>query len=137
MICNGKSILNTDLNITLDNSFDEDDATILIRLLAWHIKFEKCKTEELMPIAWHCKRWCNIFIKNQTYFYWGVVKVCVCSIKHGGIETFCLLSYWYILSSTHIKILNYIKSLCIIFLLHWFKYFDQKNQTLYAKVFTL
>ena len=33
------------------------------RLLAWHIKFEKRKTlkkkisEELMPIAWHSKRW--------------------------------------------------------------------------------
>ena len=39
-------ILNIDLNnITLDNNFDEDDpdTIILIRLLAWHIKFEKCK----------------------------------------------------------------------------------------------
>ena len=58
-------ILNIDLNIIdLDNNFDEDDhdTIILIRLLAWHIKFEKRKalkksiTEELMPLAWHPKR---------------------------------------------------------------------------------
>ena len=44
--CNGKGILNIDLNnINLDNNFDEDDpdAIILIRLLAWHTKFEKHK----------------------------------------------------------------------------------------------
>ena len=39
-------IHNIDLNnINLDNNFDEDepDSIILIRLLAWHIKLEKCK----------------------------------------------------------------------------------------------
>ena len=39
-------ILNLDLNnISLDYNFDEDypDTIILIRLLAWHIKFEKRK----------------------------------------------------------------------------------------------
>ena len=39
-------ILNIDLNnINLDNNFDEDDpdTIILIRLLAWHFKFEKHK----------------------------------------------------------------------------------------------
>ena len=54
-------------NINLDNNFDEDDpdAIILIRLLAWHIRFEKRKvlekkiSEELISIAWHPKRWCN------------------------------------------------------------------------------
>ena len=58
-------ILSVNLNINLDRNFDEDDsdAIILIRLLAWHIKFEKCKAlkkkiiKELMPIAWHPKRW--------------------------------------------------------------------------------
>ena len=58
--CNEMSILNIDLNnMNLDNNFDEDDpdTILLIRLLAWHIKFEKCKelklkiNEELMPIA--------------------------------------------------------------------------------------
>ena len=46
-------ILNIDINnINLDDNFDEDDPDpiILIRLLAWHIKFEIC---ELMPVAWH------------------------------------------------------------------------------------
>ena len=51
-------------NINLDNNFDEDNADpiILIRLLAWDIKFEKCKTlkkdlnEELMLVAWHPER---------------------------------------------------------------------------------
>ena len=47
-------------NINLDNTnYEEDDpdTIILIRLLAWHIKFEKCKdvkkmiSEELMPVA--------------------------------------------------------------------------------------
>ena len=42
--CNGMGILNIDLNnINLDNNFDEDDTIILIRLLAWHIEFEKLK----------------------------------------------------------------------------------------------
>ena len=39
-------ILNIDLNtINLDNNFDEDDpdTIILIRLLAWYIKFKKNK----------------------------------------------------------------------------------------------
>ena len=40
------SIFNIDLdNINLDNTFDEDDpdTIILVRLWAWHIKFEKRK----------------------------------------------------------------------------------------------
>ena len=56
----------------LDNNFDEDDPdTIILRLLAWHIKFEKCKalkkkvSEELMPIAWHPKRWWNFCISED------------------------------------------------------------------------
>ena len=39
-------ILNIDLNnINLDNNFDEEhpDTIILVRLLAWHIRFEKRK----------------------------------------------------------------------------------------------
>ena len=64
--CNEMGILNIDLNnINLDNNFDEDDpdTIIFIRLLAWHVKFEKRKAlkkelnEELMPVAWHTKRW--------------------------------------------------------------------------------
>ena len=56
----------------LDNNFDEDDPdTIILRLLAWHIKFEKCKalkkkvSEELMPIAWHPKRWWHFCISED------------------------------------------------------------------------
>ena len=44
--CNGMAILYIDLNkINLDNDFDKDDldTIILIRLLALHVKFEKCK----------------------------------------------------------------------------------------------
>ena len=47
--CNEMGILNTDLNnINLDNNFDEDDPDtfFLIRLVAWHIKFEKRKALE-------------------------------------------------------------------------------------------
>ena len=53
-------ILNIDLNnISLDNSFDEDDlgAIILIRILACYIKFKKRKelikilSEELKSVA--------------------------------------------------------------------------------------
>ena len=63
--CHEMGILNIDLNnINLDNKFDEDDPDILIliRLLAWHIKFEKCKglkkelSEKLMPVAWDPSR---------------------------------------------------------------------------------
>ena len=42
--CNKMGILDIDLNnINLDNNFDEDDADtiLLVRLLAWLIKFEK------------------------------------------------------------------------------------------------
>ena len=64
--CIEMDILNKYLNnINLDNNFDEDDpdTMILIRFLAWHIKFEKRKalkkmiSEELMQIAWHPKKW--------------------------------------------------------------------------------
>ena len=67
-------ILKIDLNnINLDNNFDEDDpdAIILIRLLAWHIKFKKRKalkkiiSEELMLIACHPKRWLNFYISED------------------------------------------------------------------------
>ena len=52
-------------NINLDNSFYEDDpdTIILVRLLALHRKFKKRKalkkSEELMPLSWHSKRWWN------------------------------------------------------------------------------
>ena len=45
--CNGIGTLNIDLNnINLDNNFDEDDpdTIILVRLLAWPIKFEKTQS---------------------------------------------------------------------------------------------
>ena len=53
---NKMGIDNTDLNDTnLYNNFDEDDSDtiILIRLLTWHIKFEKRKKKikKLMPVA--------------------------------------------------------------------------------------
>ena len=59
--CNEMGIFSIDLNnINHDNNFDDDDpdTVILIRLLAWHIKFKKRKalkeiSEELIPIAWH------------------------------------------------------------------------------------
>ena len=44
--CNEMNILNIDLNnITYDNNFDEEDpdTIIHIKLLVWHIKFEKYK----------------------------------------------------------------------------------------------
>ena len=68
---NEMDILNIDLNIiNLDNNFAEDDPdnAILIRLLTWHIKFEKRKEikkhtskkfrkrEELIAIVWYSKR---------------------------------------------------------------------------------
>ena len=58
--CNGMGILRIDLNnINFDKKFCEDDSDtiILIRLLAWQIKFAKRKelnrkiSEELIPIA--------------------------------------------------------------------------------------
>ena len=58
--CNGMGILNIDLNkINVDDNFDQDDSdiTILVILLAWHIKFAKRKelkkqlTKKIMPIA--------------------------------------------------------------------------------------
>ena len=60
--CNETGILNIDLNnISLDNNFHkyDPDTVILVRLLAWRIKFRKDKAlkkelnEELIPVAWH------------------------------------------------------------------------------------
>ena len=71
---NEMGILNIDLNnINLDNNFDEDDpdTSILIRLLAWHIKFEKRKAlkkelnEELIPEVWHPNRWWNFCVPED------------------------------------------------------------------------
>ena len=67
-------ILNIDLNnINLDNNFDEHnpDTVILMGLLNWNIKFEKCNelkkmiSEELMLIEWHPKRWLNFCISED------------------------------------------------------------------------
>ena len=72
--CNEMGILNTDINNTsLDNYFDEGDLDniILIRILAWHIKFKKRKplkktlNEELMPIVWHPNRWWNFSVPED------------------------------------------------------------------------
>ena len=65
------SILNIDLkNVNCDDTdYDEDDpdTIIYVRLLAWHIKFEKSKelkkelSERLLLVAWYPNRlwdWC-------------------------------------------------------------------------------
>ena len=72
----------------------------MIRLSAWHIKFEKRKAlwkelnEQLMLIAWHPRR-CWIFCmsedkekKNRTNFYWVMLLVHQCSVEFRSIETF-------------------------------------------------
>ena len=73
--CNQMGILSVNLNnINLDDTNyqeDDSDTIVLIRLLAWHIKSEKRKalkkkiSEELMPIAWHPKRWYNFCISED------------------------------------------------------------------------
>ena len=65
--CNEMGILNIDLNNIShdDTNYNEDDpeTIIHIRLLAWHIKFEKRKTlkkglkEELVLVTWHPREW--------------------------------------------------------------------------------
>ena len=71
------------ININLDNNFDEDypDTIFLVRLLAWHIKVEKCKSltkkkrKELMLISWHPRKYGRIFTcqkikkRNRIIFY--------------------------------------------------------------------
>ena len=63
-------ILNTDLNnINLDDTdYDEDDpeTIIYIRLLAWHIKYEKRKTlKKQLNEECHPKRWWNFCISED------------------------------------------------------------------------
>ena len=60
-IYNEMGILDIDLNnIDLDNDFDEDNpgSIVYVRLLAWHIKFDKRKglKKELISVAWHPNR---------------------------------------------------------------------------------
>ena len=44
---------------------------IYVRVLAWHIKFEKHKAfkkelnEELMPVAWHPNRWWDWWVSED------------------------------------------------------------------------
>ena len=61
-------------NINLDDTnYDEDDpeTIIHIRLLAWHIKFDKRKAfkkelnEELIRITWHPRRWWNFCMSEN------------------------------------------------------------------------
>ena len=67
-------ILNINIdNINLDNNFDEDDpdAIILLRLSAWHTKFEKRKAlrkklnKKVMPLAWHASGMCQRMRKKK------------------------------------------------------------------------
>ena len=66
-------IFNIDLNnINLHNNFDEDDpgTIIIVRCMAWHIKFEKRKvlkeiSEQSMQILWHTKRWWNLSLSKD------------------------------------------------------------------------
>ena len=52
-------------------NFQSNQDSFFVRLLAWHIKFEKCKhlkkkiSEELMPIAWHPERWWNFCMSED------------------------------------------------------------------------
>ena len=63
-------------NISLNDKFDDDDpdTIILMRLLAWYIKFTKQKelkkelSEELMPVVWHphrCWDWCSLEVESK------------------------------------------------------------------------
>ena len=54
----------------------------------------------------------------------------VSSTQYEGIETFFPLKH--ILVWEYWNILNYIKSLCIIFMLNWFEHFDQKIETKFS-----
>ena len=73
--CNEMGVLSIDLNNTSldETNYDENDpeTIIHIRLLTWHIKFEKRKAlqkelnEELMLIAWHPRRWFNFCMSED------------------------------------------------------------------------
>ena len=68
-------ILSIDLNKFNpdDTNYDEGDpeTVIHIRILAWHIKFEKRKAlekelnKELMLIAWHPRRWWDFCMSKE------------------------------------------------------------------------
>ena len=68
-------ILSVNLNsINLDHTYykeDDPDTIILVKRLAWHRKFEKCKTpkqelnEESMSVAWHPKRWSSFYMSED------------------------------------------------------------------------
>ena len=65
-------ILNIDLNnVNLDDTnYNEDDPETIIhlRLLFWHIKFEKRKplNEELMLVELHPRRWWNFCMSEDS-----------------------------------------------------------------------
>ena len=107
-----RHILAVDLdkvNLDDDKNFSEDDSDTLIhiRLLAGHNGFKKRKVlnkkigEELIPIAWHPKRWWNFCMaedekkRNRTNFYRTMLSKCISSMQYGSIETFCHTKTFY------------------------------------------
>ena len=75
LCCNEIGILSVNPNnINVDDTNygeDDPDTIILVRLLAWYSTFEKRKelkkrkSEELMSIAWHPRRWWNFCVSED------------------------------------------------------------------------
>lgn len=53
--------------------------------------------------------------------------------KTNALQWYKIWEHWNILNQSFIKILNYNKSLCIILMLNWFKYFAQKLHNFLSK----
>ena len=90
-----------------------DSGTILIRLLAQHIKFEKQKklkekiSEELMPTAWRPKRWWSFWVSEDE-------KKEIEPIFTKGFYKCVSVVYMEVLNPKSIKILKYMLSYAFI-----------------------
>ena len=138
--CNEMGVLNIDLNnINLDNNFDEDDPDTIIhvRLLAWRIKFEKCKALKKI-IKWRtnaCGLTSQYMVglvrvrrekRNRSNVNWRVTKCASVVYKWGVLKH---LASWVL---EHCKF-KFIKVLNHNLMKNWFKYFEQKIKQYLSK----
>ena len=94
--CYKRGVFNIDLNsIDLDNNFDKNDPDIiiiLIILLVWHIRCEKCKKIKIKKCLASHKWWDSCMLEDEkekeVQCLFRSCKSCVGSIQNGGISTF-------------------------------------------------
>ena len=78
----------------------------------------------------HTRRWEKI---NRSNGYWRVIKVCVSSMQHFISFSYYNISYFILQHTIASWGIELYFELYQVFMLHFFKYFDQKNQAIFIQ----